>query len=514
MAVELRCPDCRAKLRLKAAPEAGTEVECPKCGTVFPAPEPEPEDDADAPLKTAKSDDEKPKKSSETRDKKADAKKGPGGEAKAPRKRKAKKRETSKTALIAVICAGTILIACMSGVLVWYFTRTSKAVEMFYYVPEDAQAAWGINLGHVQKYPVFYKAINALITGAPFKPAADAVAKAAGTDMDGLVDYVAVAESLNGGVVQSATIVFRTKTEFDAADLSKIPGAEKKTLDGKTYYLVPSLLQGNASARVFAPTNRLVVVCPDTINEPVFKKMINGHPDSRDKTLGVRMGALGKRVTRGTFWQLMMFDNAATVEDALPPVNAAAAGGKSSADDPKAKKRAEYSDGMKGSFGIGVKASLGSRELRLEMIVSEKDGGRASEYAKKMKESEIGKGDEGTPPPWFKDETSSLGDKKIGAQVISNLGFGASGELFFVKTAVDTTDVQQSATKILGMVLGKTAQSAGGSPGIGPGGPGVGPGGGGGPVRPGGPPGAPGPPGRPNGPPGGKPRRRYNRARC
>ena len=67
MAVELRCPDCRAKLRLKAAPEAGTEVECPKCGTVFPAPEPEPEPEADddAPKSKAADDDggdEKPKK--------------------------------------------------------------------------------------------------------------------------------------------------------------------------------------------------------------------------------------------------------------------------------------------------------------------------------------------------------------------------------------------------------------------------------------------------------------------
>ena len=99
---------------------------------------------------------------------------------------------------------------------------------------------------------MFYKAINGLIAGTPFKPAGDAIAKAAGTDLDGLVDYVAVAESKKSG---EAT-VFRTKTEFDGAALSKIPGAEKGTLDGKTYYTVPNLLPGNVSGRVFAPTGR------------------------------------------------------------------------------------------------------------------------------------------------------------------------------------------------------------------------------------------------------------------
>ena len=315
MAVELRCPDCRAKLRLKAAPEAGTEVECPKCGTVFPAPEPEPEaDDDDAPKKRADDDedDDAPKK------KKAKAKKGAAGaDPNVPRKRKAKKRETSKVALTAVIIAGVLLLICMAGVLIWYFSRTSKAVEMFYYVPEDAQAAWGINLGHAQKYPEFYKSLAGLQNGTDFKLAGDAVSKAAGSTMDDTVDYVAKAESFKNG----SAIVFHTKAEFDGAVLAKIPGAEKRTLDGKTYYVVPNLLPGNQAGRVFSPTNRLFVVCSaDTAktSEAVFKKMLNGHADTKEKTLGVRMGDLGKRITRGTFWQMIVFDTEMKMESALP----------------------------------------------------------------------------------------------------------------------------------------------------------------------------------------------------
>src|SRR5688572_6726557 len=152
MAVELRCPDCRAKLKLKEAPEAGTEVECPKCGTVFAAPEPEPEPEEDAPKEKA----EKAEKKAKKKDKAA-----PG----APKRRRAKKRETNKVALFAVVGLGLFMLLSVGGVLIWYFTRTSKSVEMLLYAPEDAQTAVGMNIGHAQKYPEFYKSIGTMHTG-------------------------------------------------------------------------------------------------------------------------------------------------------------------------------------------------------------------------------------------------------------------------------------------------------------------------------------------------------------
>src|SRR5262245_54494450 len=110
MAVELRCPDCRAKLKLKTAPDPGTEVECPKYGPVSPAPEPEPEPEEEAPK-------EKPEKrqKKEKKAKKASATTAPA----APKKRKAKKRETSKAALFAVIGTGVFMLLTVTGVLIW-----------------------------------------------------------------------------------------------------------------------------------------------------------------------------------------------------------------------------------------------------------------------------------------------------------------------------------------------------------------------------------------------------------
>jgi hypothetical protein len=202
---------------------------------------------------------------------------------------------------------------------------------------------------------------------------------------------------------------------------------------------------------------------------------------------------------------MMVFDAEVSMDKALPEEGVPQGKG-GGGDDHKSKKRAFFSDGMNGSGGIGVKASLGSREVRFEMVVSHKDIDRASAYAKKMKESELGKGDEGTPPQWFKDDTSAFGDKKITAQLVSNIGFGSSGDLFFVKSAVDTADLQQAGS-MMGKVLGISNRGRGGAPMAAPPGGGA-PGGG----PPGGRPPGVGPPGgRPPGSP--KTRRRRDRAR-
>jgi hypothetical protein len=455
MAVKLRCPDCRAELKLKAAPEAGTEIECPKCGTVFEAPEPEPE--------------EKPEPAPEKKEKKTKTKKAKTADpavANAPKKRKAKKRETSKAALIAVISTGVIMVISVTVVLIWFFTRTSKSIEMMYYVPEDSQEAIGMNIGHAQKYPEFYKSLQSMHNGTDYKAAGDAIAKAAGlTDMDALVEYMVKAQSKKG-----SAIVFRTKAEFDAGALDKLPGKDKKTMDGKTYYLVPGLTGTGERYRVFSPTNRLVVVSPESTQEGTFKKMLNGHGDNKDNTLGKRAGELGKRLTRGTIWVMTIFDNEVKAPTVEPPAKATP-GTAPQAEDSKVQLARTVADTVNGARGFGIKASLGSRELRFEICVWYKDPEKAVSVARKWKESELGKGDEGTPPTWFKDSTQNMGDRKVATQLLSNIGFGAAGDVFFAKSAVETVDFQQGAGGALGKMTGQTPpQGGGGGPGPPPGG--------------------------------------------
>jgi hypothetical protein len=438
---------------------------------VFPAPDANPDED-DAP-KRSKKDAAAAKpaapKAAEPKGSK-DAKpaaKGKGDNPDAPKKRKTKKKKTSNGALVGIVSVGGVMLVGMIAVLIWFFTRTPQSVEMLYYAPADAQFATGINMGHTQKFLGFYKAVNSTWVSADYKIAADAVAKVAGVEKgDDLLDYVVKAESLSG----NQSIILRTKAEFDADALAKLPSAAKQSLDGRTFYLSP-ILPGGVRARVFAPTKRLVVVCSERTDEAAFRKILTGHADDRDKTLGVRMGELGKRVTRGTFWTLVLFGGES--KPPPPPKTAAGAGG---ANEVKAQYEQTVSDGLGAAQGYGVKASLGSRELRVELDIWYKDGDKAHEFAKKWKESELAKGDDGNPPKWFKEETQRMGDSKVAAQLLANIKFGASGEVFYARSGVETADLIQGGSRFLGKIMGPNQQAgAGGQPPgpRGPGGPGA-----------------------------------------
>ncbi|MBP3959055.1 hypothetical protein J8F10_27745 [Gemmata sp. G18] len=486
MAVELRCPDCRAKLRLPEAPDAGTEVECPKCATVFAAPEPEDTGEEEVikkkkkPARDDEGDDSDRGEKKEKKKTKTKTKIDPN----VPRKRKAKKRETSKALLFGVVGLGLLLLGGVGGMLVWFVARTPKSVEMMYYLPEDCDTAEGLNLGHAQKYPELYKSISGTFQNTEFKAAIDAFARVLGTsDGDALVEYVVFGSSNKSG---SATVV-RTRMDIDGTALGKLPGAQQKTLGSGTYYLVDGF-KGGAKVRVFSPTSRLIAYCSTDVPEGVFQKMLGGHADSKEKTVGVRAGELGKRVTKGTFWSMTLYQG----ENKPPAASAGGAQGGNN-DDGNAQFARLVADTLAGSKGWGWKASIGSREIRFEITVWYNEGDKASNTSKKFKESDLGKGDEGTPPKWWKEKIDSLG-KKIGAQMLSNVGCGSSGDLFFAKSAVDTVDLKDAVSSVAGKVTGKSG-GMGGPPG-GPGGPPGGPGGppGGPPV---GPPGGPGAPGRP-----------------
>ena len=471
MAVELRCPDCRAKLRLPEAPDAGTEVECPKCGTVFPAPESEgggpkkgkksaSDEDDDKPRKGAKDedgDDDKPKK--EKKAKKAKA----GVDPKGPRKRKAKKNETSNALLFGVIGVGLVMLLVVGGALFYLLGRTSKSVEMMYYLPEDADSVSGLNLGHAQKYPELYKSLSNTFANSEFKAAGDTLAKAIGVaDLDAVIDYIVFGSNTKG---HSATVI-RTKAEFDQGALAKLPGAQAKTMDGKTYYLAEAF-KGGGKVRVFAPTNRLIVFCPPDVPDGVFQKMLGGNADARQNTAGVRAGDLGKRVTRGTFWGMQLY-NTSNKPPQQPTAEAGGANG-----DSKVQFARHQADALGNAKGVGYKASIGSREVRFELVVWLADSEKSGNMAKKWKESDLGKGDEAEPPRWWKDQVNNLGNKKIGAQLLANLGFGSSGDLFYAKSAVDTVDIKDAVNSIATRVTGNQQQGGGAPPPPGGGGPGT-----------------------------------------
>jgi hypothetical protein len=479
MAVELRCPECKAKLRLPVAPEPDSEIECPKCEHVFPCEEnivhagAADEDDQPRKKKTGDADDE-PKKKPE------DASKGSGVPNEAPKggkrkRRKSKKRKTRSGVLVAIIAGAVLLIAFVAGALIWFFTKKSASQEMISYLPDECDEVWGINLGQLQKYPEFYKTCEGLISGTGFKRAGESVARALGDDTGTFVEYVVQGSGNSGGTPLEATVL-KTKAEFDPGLLKGMAGAREGTLEGVTYYRISDPGLGYPGARVFAPTNRLVVITRDDIPEAKFKAMITGNRDGENPYK--KGGPMARQVIRGTAWRYMLYSGAGGKVRPLQAPAAAQggqAGGSESDDDAIRKEVAEI---LSSAQGCGVKASVGSREVRCEFIVWYKDSEAASNQLKKWKEKDWVKDEEKEPPKWWKTLAGKTGAGKTAPNVIRDgLAFRSSGETFTIRSSMETKLLQGGVNGLVGIV------SATQTPGTFGGGP---PGGFGGPPRPGG----------------------------
>ena len=466
MAVELRCPDCRAKLRLGEAPDPGTDVECPECNAIFPAPD---SDTGDVPDERG-SKKAKKKKPVEDAPEKKPEEPAKLGLKKAPKKRKAKKKETNQTALILVIIGAVLFVSLVIGLLVWFFSRKPASYEMMNYLPEDANQAVGLNIGHMHKYSEFIKVVEPSYKELGFQKAIEATAKALGIEAAALPDYMVEGWGKSGG-----SLVIRTKKEFDPADLKKLPGAQEGKSEGEIYYSVSPIpkLWGGVPLKVFAPTKRLIVFCEYSTRTEIFQKMMTGNKDG--DTLNKRLGPLGTRITRGTFWSINVLDTSSR---------------------PKAPDKKAVEDGS-GAFmtiasetaskgrGMGFKASLGSRAVRFECALWYEDSDVASELYKKNRDSELVKAQDDSsldPPKWWKEFADKyIGSKTVAAELLTNFSFKSSGDLFVMSSECETKALMLVLTSLVQKITGQNTgmMSMPGS-------------------APSGPPGAPtGPPGKP-----------------
>jgi phage FluMu protein Com len=521
MAVELRCPKCKAKLSLRVEPEPYSEIECPKCAHVFPCEDNivhagEADEEPKRKKKSAAAEsDEKPKKDEkkDAPEEKKDGAKPPPEQKKKRKRRKAKKRKTSNKVMIAIITGVVLVVGSVAGVLIWFFTKKSASQEMMTYLPADSSIVVGINLGHMKKYPDFYKAASGLFANSTFKKTGDLFAKALGNDsIDDVIDYVVQGAGVIGDIATGRRFdatVMRTKEEYDTSLLSKMPGAKEYTLSGVKYYTLPDDV-GYPGLRVFAPTNRLVVFCSgDTIPADKFKAMLNGNKDNMDATPYARSGPLGKQVIRGTVWQFHFLPESGTPSITNffrpAPVHSTTGG-----NDEEFLLWQEIEAIRSGAKCSGYKASVGSRETRGEWFVWYDSSEAATAMRKKWRERDFIKDEEKEVPRWFKSMAQKSGCGKTAENVIRDgLDFKASGELFSVRTSAETKLLQGGIGSLVTQFIG-SSQSFGG--GNGPGGtpmpgPGGKPPGGGGAMPPMPGPGGKPPGGGPGGLPPGRPRR-------
>lgn len=470
MAVELRCPGCRAKLRLPTAPEPDSEIECPKCGVVFSTDDhvvhAGASDEDEQPKKKSKSvddsDKEKPKKTDKSDTKKASKS---VGKSKIPRKRKQKTRKTNTWVIVLAVVGGLMVMGSVVGTLIWFFNRKSASMEMMTYLPDDCDEVSGVNLGHMQKYPEFYKSAENTFTATGFRRAGEILSKALGQEFNDTVEYVVQGAGRSGGTPTGSLVeatVLRTKTEIDTGLLSKLPGAKDYSQDGVKYYTthdIPEL--GYPGLRVFAPTNRIVVFCRGDMPEKTFRAMLNGNKDDPDRTAFKRSGALGKQVIRGTAWKFFLFGR--SIAKSPPPEPAQGQPGGGGDEDQIRKEIAEILSSAQGS---GYKASVGSREIRGEWVVWYKDSEAASNMLKKWRDKDWVQDEEKDPPRWWKALANKTGGGKTAPNVIRDgLAFKQSGETFIVRSAMDVKLLQQSIGSLVNAVNPPPITGGGGQPG-------------------------------------------------
>jgi hypothetical protein len=508
MAVELRCPECRSKLRLSQAPEPESEIECPKCGNVFTSDRnlirkntSDDEDvEGDKPMKNSETVAENKSSSPAKKNDKTKANDKPFRR----KKRRAKKRKANPVVVWSIVGGGVVALIFVIVVLVLTLGRKSVTQQMMMYLPEECDEVTGLNIGHLQKYPDFYRACESQMVGKGFMKAADVLGAALGSDGKTVLDYVmqGVGKSSEGTPVEAT--VLRTKTEFDTGLLKKIPGAKEYSAGGVKYYTIDDIPELKyPGLRVFAPTNRIVVFCRGDISESKFKTMLSGNQDNPDAAPYKRAGPLIKQVTRGTVWQFMLYGRSVS----KPTPNIPKDGAKGESDEDAFKK--VLVDTVGSAQGCGFKASVGSRDVRGEWVIWFKDSDAPYNLAKKWKDTEWIKDDEKAPPRWWGLMANKSGGGKTASNAVKdNLSFRSSGEIFSVRASLETNVLKLGVGQLVSAFTGVQGGRMGpGGSGPGPGMPNMtnGPGMSGG--SQGGPPGGSqgGPPGGQPNAPGGKP---------
>lgn len=453
MAVEFRCPDCRAKLRLAEAPPPGEEMECPKCGNVFVAPKASAEERPAKKPKPAGDDGDAPRKKKKKKKPAGDSAK-PAGEGDKPKpkpgeggakKRRLKKKKSNPAVMVGAIIGGVVAMVLVIVVLYVILGKSAVADSMMAHMPDDTVGAKGIYLGQLQRYPVFYKNFEGAIG---LQDAAlrgkDSISKALGEDFVDQIDYII------HGVGGSETLVFRTKKVFDPALLDKL-GGQADTVEGIKVYTVKAYneLPGEfnfslGSVKIFAPNNRMIVVVQAKVPSDKLQKMVKGN--SAEGSFASKTKGLGKRVTKGTLWafELGTAVGADGKDTPFSLLGEGIAGNKAAPGlIPKSKgsEGGEYDPGP--LQGRGTRISLGAKSLRMEVVYWCKSSDQASTDLDRWNKSKLSKGDEDTPPQWWGTYmTNAFGEKILIAQILSSLSFSASGELLLIKAEADVGKLQ------------------------------------------------------------------------
>ena len=289
MPFDLRCPDCRAKLRLDEKPGRDDPVECPKCGGTFTPAESAAADKA-APAAAEPAPEKKDKKKKET---------GP------PAEREGKEREFfNPFAMLAIVAVGLGAYVGFAWFVLYTLGKSGRVEDMVLFVPKDCNVVRGASLQVLNRYPG-YKEELGKYTPKPITDALDGLAKAAGLPPEDFQDYMVYGKLIGANKAATTTVfAFRCKSDLDPEALK----AGLKATAGQTGMRMPADAPGIlAGALVDVPTKRHVVVAPKAGNADQGKAMAGSRAGAadRDQSFVGHLGDTGRVVIRGHGWLLI-----------------------------------------------------------------------------------------------------------------------------------------------------------------------------------------------------------------
>ena len=412
MAFDLRCPDCRTKLRLDEEPDPDAPIECPKCGKTFTAGVAALlAATSDAPAKTKKSKKGKgPKEPKESKEKPDKPQMSPQDDQ--------ERTFMNPFLLLGMILAGFAAYAIVCSMILAILGAAGRVTDMLAYLPKDCTIIRGANLQILNAFPGYKQELDKYLTP-PIAAGLDAITTAIeAEDKDALRDYMIAARTANG----SPVFVFRSQETLDPVVITEKLGA--KPAGGTDVYLFPPTAPGMlANGLIHFPTSRRFILVPPSLagdQAAVMKQCITAIDDS-DQSFVSTMTDTSTLVTGKHAWMLirttgLMKPIASSLSIALKK------------DFPVFSKQAETTTelGMWNSFGAKVRFG-GAMDCG--------DEDAAAALVKALKDGPMGQGDSSEIPNDFKMLVYYSQNKEF-REFLGNMSFRYQGTSAYFLTSM------------------------------------------------------------------------------
>ena len=462
MAVAVRCPECRAKLKFDAPPEPDESIECPKCGHAFEPVAAAMAGDLprkaksmdDAPRKTKPVDDapRKAKSNGEAKPRKAEKepkKKLAADEDTTGKKRKIKKKKSNKKLLTFMIGGAFVILSMIGGLGYFLFSKSSKMREMASCIPADCNIVRGLNTGQIGRIPAYKAEYTKQLANSPIGGVAEVLAKSMSMETDDFLDYALIGKRVGSG--DSVVLVFRTKRSISGATLGPALGGVAAPVAGQNAYaFTGGPLAGYA---LYCPTDRIVVVItPGKGKDDLLQKSAAARANPESSFYG-KMNKTGTKAATAQIWTVIRTEGATAsyIRDLAPGLKT---------------DFAPLTTQMDKSTMVAYWTSFGAKGVRMGIGLQCDSSESASSVVDFLRNGEMAKGDDATIPNSFTTTYSQSKSKEF-KEFLANISYKCTGDCAYFESTVGKERVTSLLNVFASPSLGESAASGSGARGAG-----------------------------------------------